>query len=537
MTSACHHAPMIVVLGRWALGLTVALGIAFTSVPSAAARVKLLDPSGPQPEVISPSGRSRVLYDESHALLISVSEYEGAARGGWSRLPNTAWELDDVAEALRPHGFSVRRVYDPTGDELISELRRFVAQHGQKRNVRLLVFFSGHGYTNASNDFGYLVPVDAKDPQKNSFEFYSKALPIQQIDLLAREVLSKHALFLFDSCFSGSIFSMKSAGARPESIGANPTDRWQFLQGKSQDPVRQFIAAGSATEALPGRSSFVPLLVRALRYGTPSQADGYLTGKGLGLWIEESLPGLTGGRQNPQSGVIRDPALAFGDMVFQIPTVAEPASISPAKAPPDQQRAPLNPAQAAVLMPIIGNTVPNRESNSMKQAGERRHAGVAQQDASIEATAARRVQERLGQQVHVNLKSYNRFVLITGEANSEDTRKAVETIVERTGDVVRLLNDVVVEPNSSIASRANDAVIASRVKAVLADARDLTASAFQIMVERGVVYLMGRVTEREASRATDISRMVVGVAKVVRAFELVDEEELARVASQVNGNR
>jgi hypothetical protein len=269
-----------------------------------------------------------VLYEESHALLISASNYDGLGKRGWAKLPNTALELDEVAEALRPHGFSVTRVYDPTGEELVRVFRQFLAQHGQKTNVRLLVFFSGHGYTNPANDFGYLVPIDAKDPRIDFPAFLYKALPISQVDLWAREVTSRHAIFIFDSCFSGSIFLTRSVGSRPDWAGGNESDRWQFLQGKSQEPVRQFIAAGDAKEELPGRSSFVPLFLQGLRYGVPIQPDGYITGKGLGQWIEQSLPSLTGGRQNPHSGVIRDPSLSFGDMVFQVPNWISPAGRS-----------------------------------------------------------------------------------------------------------------------------------------------------------------------------------------------------------------
>lgn len=312
-----------------------------------AGRVTLLEPTGPQPSVVSPNGRAKMLYEESHALLISASGYSGASKGGWQALPHTATEMDSVAEALRPHGFAVTRVHDPTGDELVQVFRQFVARHGHKRDVRLFVFFSGHGYTNPLNDFGYVVPVDARDPQTDRTDFFLKALPIQQVELWAREITSRHALFVFDSCFSGTIFSTRAGGSLPEPLGSDPSDRWRFLQGPAQEPVRQFISAGSATEVLPGRSSFVPLVLRALRHGVPNQPDGYLTGKGLGQWIEQQLPTLTGGRQNPQSGVIRDAALALGDMVFQMPGDANLL-----RAPGSQVRPPVLPA---AVLPRLGH--------------------------------------------------------------------------------------------------------------------------------------------------------------------------------------
>lgn len=297
--------------------LLVALLTAVAVSPSIAVRTQLLQATGVQPEVVDKVGGRTSLYEESHALLISASEYIGAAKGGWQRLPSTTGELDELAEALRKHGFSVVRVYDPTSEELNRALSRFLAEHGQKRKARLLVVFSGHGHTNPENDFGYLVPVDAKDPLVDPSDFLAKAYPILNLDVAARGIVSKHALFVFDSCFSGTIFSLRGA----KSVLGPPTsaDRLQYLLGRSQSPMRQFIAAGGAGEKLPARSSFVPLLLHALRYGTPSRLDGYMTGKELGQWLEQTLPSLTGGSQNPQSGAIRDAALAMGDMVFQIP--------------------------------------------------------------------------------------------------------------------------------------------------------------------------------------------------------------------------
>lgn len=326
-------------------------GLLLVPAPATAGRTTQLEATGPQPVVVSPNGRRHVLYEESHALLISVSEYAGAASGGWDKLRNTASEVDAVAQALRPHGFSVTRVVDPTGDELVAAFRRFLAQHGQKTNVRLVVFFSGHGYTNPVNDFGYVVPADAKSPRTDPVDFYAKALPIQQVELWAREVVSKHALFMFDSCFSGSIFSTKSESVRPDPADNEASTRWRFLQGRSQEPVRQFISAGGANELLPGRSDFVPMLLHALRYGLPKQGDGFFTGKGLGLWLEESLPSLTGGKQNPQSGVVRSPALALGDMVFQVATGSEQAQAPVKVAAVPSATATVQPAEPARALP------------------------------------------------------------------------------------------------------------------------------------------------------------------------------------------
>jgi osmotically-inducible protein OsmY len=81
--------------------------------------------------------------------------------------------------------------------------------------------------------------------------------------------------------------------------------------------------------------------------------------------------------------------------------------------------------------------------------------------------------------------------------------------------------------NSSIASRSNDAILTSKVKATYIDAKDLQANAFKVVTEYGTVFLLGRVTEREANRAANLAAGISGVKKVVRVFEILTEDELA----------
>lgn len=161
-------------------------------------------------------------------------------------------------------------------------------------------------------------------------------------------------------------------------------------------------------------------------------------------------------------------------------------------------------------------------------ATDRRTSGTQIEDESIEIKAGARIREQLGEKVHATLNSYNRVALITGEANSEEARARLEQIVAGVENVQKVLNETAVMPASSLSSRSNDVVIQGRVKAKLIDARDLLSNAFYVVVERGQVFLMGRVTEREADRATEIARDISGVRKVVRAFEIISEEELAR---------
>lgn len=163
-------------------------------------------------------------------------------------------------------------------------------------------------------------------------------------------------------------------------------------------------------------------------------------------------------------------------------------------------------------------------------ATDRRTSATQLEDETIEIKAGARVREQLGDKVHINVNSYNRVALITGEARNEADRAEVERIAAGVENVTRVINEVAVTMHSSLSGRSNDVVIKGKVKAQLIDARDLISNAFYVVVERGEVFLMGRVTEREADRATDIARQVSGVKKVVRAFEIITEEELARIA-------
>lgn len=160
---------------------------------------------------------------------------------------------------------------------------------------------------------------------------------------------------------------------------------------------------------------------------------------------------------------------------------------------------------------------------------DRRTSGTQVEDQSIELKALTRVRETIGDRGHVNTTSYNRLVLLTGEVGSEADKAAIEQTIARIEGVRSVVNELGVMGNSSVTSRSNDTILTSKVKASFVDAKDVFANAFKVVTERGTVYLMGRVTEREANRASDIARGVAGVQKVVRVLEIVTEAELAEL--------
>jgi osmotically-inducible protein OsmY len=165
-------------------------------------------------------------------------------------------------------------------------------------------------------------------------------------------------------------------------------------------------------------------------------------------------------------------------------------------------------------------------------ATDRRTSGTQLEDEGIDIRASSRIKEALGDRVHVNVTSYNRQVLLTGEVPSAQDKQLVEQIASRVDNVRSVVNELAVMGNATLTQRSSDTLVTGRVKASLVDAKDLIASAFKVVTERGTTYVMGRVTQREADRATEVIRGVSGVQKVVRLLEIISEDELARTLPQ-----
>lgn len=159
-------------------------------------------------------------------------------------------------------------------------------------------------------------------------------------------------------------------------------------------------------------------------------------------------------------------------------------------------------------------------------ATDRRTAGTQLEDEGIELRAASRLRDQLGDRGHVSVISYNRQLLLVGEVPSAQDRQLVEQAVSKVENVRAVVNEVAVVANATLSQLSSDSVLTGRVKAAMVDAPDLFANAFKVVTERGTVYLMGRVTQREANRATEIARSISGVQKVIRVLEIISEEEL-----------
>jgi osmotically-inducible protein OsmY len=161
---------------------------------------------------------------------------------------------------------------------------------------------------------------------------------------------------------------------------------------------------------------------------------------------------------------------------------------------------------------------------------DRRTSGAQVEDQAIEIKIATVVRQEMGDRVHLNVTSFNRKVLLTGEVTTGSEKERIEKIAQSQENVQLVVNDLALMPASSLTQRSKDVVLTSRVKAAFIDAKDLQANAVKVVTERGIVYLMGRVTSREAKRASDIVRSMGGVVKVVRVFDEITEEELKRLS-------
>ena len=257
-------------------------------------------------------GEEIELYKDSYALVVGNGSYTE----GWPRLTGVLQDVDEVADVLEKHGFSVTLKKDLTKPEFEKVFADFVVNAGGNPYNRLLFYYAGHGYTQkmaTGEDLGYLVMIDTPPPEKDIINFKLKATDIASLIMQTRSVQSRHVLFMFDSCFSGTILNLQ-AEATPDHISDS-----------INQPVRQFITAGRANEQLPSHSvfkqEFLDLIQGKAKDPSP---DGYITGEELGAHLSTKVPEYNNGAQHPQHGKIIDPQLNKGDFVFVLPGDSPP---------------------------------------------------------------------------------------------------------------------------------------------------------------------------------------------------------------------
>jgi osmotically-inducible protein OsmY len=171
-------------------------------------------------------------------------------------------------------------------------------------------------------------------------------------------------------------------------------------------------------------------------------------------------------------------------------------------------------------------------------ASDRRTTGAQLDDQGIELRAGQRLKETLGDKAGgMSVASYNRRVLIYGQAPDEASRKRAQDVVVGTANVRDTINDVEIAGNTSFSTHASDALVASKVRASLLNAAGVPSSSINVTVERGVTYLQGLVSETEADRAAKVAAGVDGVVRVVKVFEFLTPADIDRLTrTQASGS-
>ncbi|MDG5977745.1 transport protein [Hydrogenophaga taeniospiralis CCUG 15921] len=165
-------------------------------------------------------------------------------------------------------------------------------------------------------------------------------------------------------------------------------------------------------------------------------------------------------------------------------------------------------------------------------ATDRRTSGAQLDDQTIELRAANRLRDQMGTRARLDVTSYNRRVLLTGEVVSARDKELAGQVVAQVANVAGVVNELDVANSPTLRERTADSLLTGRVKAAMLDAKDLSANSFKVVTNRGTVFLMGRVTQREADRATEIVRNTSSVQRVVRVLEIISDEELSRLQPQ-----
>jgi hypothetical protein len=305
---------------------------------------------------VSAEGQIRELYAGSYALLVGIAAYQEPA--AWTSLDSVPNELRALEDALTAQGFdAVQRLTNPTGEELNRTIKEFIGRYGFNPRNRLFFFFAGHGFTLDNGERGFFVPRDAPDPLRDEPGFRRVALSMQQVATWAQEITARHALFAFDSCFSGAIFRTRDRTI-PQRINAS-----------AAQPVREFITAGGAGEPVPAQSVFTPLFVRGLNGAADLDGDGLVTGTELGNFVQREVIEYRTG-QTPQFGKIRDVRFDQGDIVFLPPRSGSLASVSRASGTEKPRSRPAAPnAEGPTRTPSGESVEPKVNASAANWAG------------------------------------------------------------------------------------------------------------------------------------------------------------------------
>jgi uncharacterized caspase-like protein len=251
--------------------------------------------------IVSAKGLNMPIYDSYHALVVGISDYQQ-----WPDLPYAVSDAEEVAKLLGEMGFSANLVTNPDSQKLKTAINEMTYRMGRKKNRAVLFYYAGHGETEIMADgakMGYLIPSDCPMLAKNPMGFASRAVSMRDIESASLRIRAKHVLMLFDSCFSGALFSL---------VRAAPSG----ITEKSTLPVRQYITAGREDEQVPDKSMFKRCFLIGLKGAADRTGDGYITGSEMGMYLADNVVNYTRRQQHPQYGKINNPDLDQGDFIF-----------------------------------------------------------------------------------------------------------------------------------------------------------------------------------------------------------------------------
>jgi len=251
------------------------------------------------------------LMGRGHALLIGVGLYKDSA---WTPLPSVSDDVAVLHNSLAPHFATVETLLNPTAEALFTKLREFLLGKWNRSDERLLVYYAGHGFTDFNQysriDMGYITGSDTPGYMNGWDGAVANAISFQDIDALNRETRVRQVIMLFDSCFSGSLFSTRSGNVK-----ATHYD-YERARDALSEPVRYYITAGGPTETIPAVSPFADLVARGLRGDADFYHDGFITGEELGQYLQRYIPVYTDQSLHPLKGPIFDTKLSEGEFIF-----------------------------------------------------------------------------------------------------------------------------------------------------------------------------------------------------------------------------
>jgi hypothetical protein len=255
-----------------------------------------------------------------HALLIGNSHYRA-----WPQLVDVPLQLDELAVGLKTHFDTVEVVKDLETDPLRQKINGFLRSYGNDSNARLFIYYAGHGYTETLLPFnenrGYITGIDtpAVDGSERGYNAARlKAMSMMEIRSPLAEVLAKHILVVFDSCFSGTIFTSRAPNDPPRTLSPSVVARLM------EKMARDIITAGSANERIPAHSPIPKLLLAAINGEADRYGHGVISAADIKTYLRDQVLNLPGVGLTPQQGRLQDPNFAEGEFLFRVSDTGSP---------------------------------------------------------------------------------------------------------------------------------------------------------------------------------------------------------------------